>query len=117
MRNLEDGPERFRLIQAMQEILRHDAPWVFGLHPKSFSLSHAWYQNRKPNLMANNGLKYLRIDSRLREAKRAEWNRPVLWPLPLLLGLLAAAVLPAYRLYRRRMRATALDRRSAETVP
>jgi oligopeptide transport system substrate-binding protein len=108
MRNMADGPERFALIQQMQEILRRDAPWVFGLHPKSFGLSHAWYQNRKPNLMANNGLKYLRIDGAAREVSRAEWNRPVWWPLPVL-GLLAVgAVVPAYIVYRRRMRSTAL---------
>ena len=108
MRNLEDGPERFRLIQEMQAVLRRDAPWVFGLHPKTFSLSHAWYQNRKPNLMANNGLKYLRIDGKEREEKRAEWNRPVYWPLPFLALLAVGAVTPAWRVYRRRMRGTAL---------
>lgn len=110
MRNLEDGPERFALIQEMQEILRRDAPWVFGLHPKSFALSHAWYRNRKPNLMANNGLKYLRIDAAEREKKRAEWNRPVYWPLAALLVLTAGLVLPAYGAYRRRMGATVSKR-------
>lgn len=107
MRNMGDGPERFALIQAMQEILRRDAPWVFGLHPKSYGLGHAWYENRKPNLMANNGLKYLRIDGAVREAKRAEWNRPVWWPLPVLGFAAAGAVAPAYLVYRRRMRSTA----------
>jgi oligopeptide transport system substrate-binding protein len=108
MRNMDDGQERLRLIGDMQEIIRRDSPWVFGLHPKSFSLSHDWYRNRKPNLMANNGLKYLRIDGAEREAKRAEWNRPLYWPLPILLGFSVAAVVPAYLVYRRRMRSTAL---------
>ena len=107
MRNMEDGPERLALIREMQEILRHDAPWVFGFHPKSYGLSHAWYRNRKPNLMANNGLKYLRIDAAERERKRAEWNRPRYWPLAILLLLAAVLVLPAYRVYRQRMEATA----------
>ena len=35
-----------------------------------------------PNLMANNTLKYRRIDPALREAScAARWNPPVLWPL------------------------------------
>jgi ABC-type oligopeptide transport system substrate-binding subunit len=108
MRNMEDGPERWGLIQAMQEILRHDAPWVFGLHPKTFALSHAWYSNRKPNLLANNGLKYLRIDGAERERKRAEWNRPVVWPLLLLALVMVGILVPAYRVYRRRLKATAM---------
>lgn len=108
MRNLPDGPERLMLIQHMQEMLRHDAPWVFGVHPKSFSLRHQWYRNFKPNLMANNGLKYLRIDAGQRAARRLEWNRPVYWPLVLAALLLTALVAPAFRLYRRRLRSAAL---------
>lgn len=108
MRNLEDGPERWTLIQEMQEILRHDSPWVFGLHPKNYGLHHDWYRNRKPNLMANNGLKYLRIDADQREARRAAWNRPLYWPLGVIMGLLLLAVLPAWFAYRRRMEAKAI---------
>jgi ABC-type transport system substrate-binding protein len=108
MRNQADGPARLALIREMQAILRHDAPWVFGVHPKSFSLRHGWYRNYKPNLMANNGLKYLRIDAPLRAARRLEWNRPVYWPLPLAFVLLVALVAPAWRLYRRRLRSGAL---------
>jgi ABC-type oligopeptide transport system substrate-binding subunit len=108
MRNLPDGPERLTLIRQMQEILRHDAPWVFGVHPKSFSLRHAWYRNFKPNLMANNGLKYLRIDAGQRAARRLEWNQPVYWPLVLAALLLIALISPAFRLYRRRLRSAAL---------
>ncbi|QXP90632.1 ABC transporter substrate-binding protein [Methylococcus capsulatus] len=108
MRNLDDGPERLAVIDALQEKVRHDAPWIFGLHPKGFSLHHAWYGNLKPNLMANNKLKYLKIDARQRAARRAEWNRPVWWPLLAGLALLLAAVVPAYRSYRHRLRAAAL---------
>ena len=109
MRGLPDGAERLELIQRLQAIVRHDAPWVFGVHPKSFSLRHAWYRNFKPNLMANNGLKYLRIDAPLRAARRMAWNRPLYWPLWLGLALLVGLIAPAWRLYRRRLRAGALS--------
>ncbi len=84
MRNMEDGPERLALIQKLLDRVRLDAPWVFGIHPKSFSLHHDWYHNYKPNLMANNGLKYLRIDPDERAMLRTQWNRPVF--LPALIG-------------------------------
>jgi ABC-type oligopeptide transport system substrate-binding subunit len=47
-----------RSSASMNTILQHDAPWVFGLHPKSYTLSHRWLKNRKPNDVANNTLKY-----------------------------------------------------------
>jgi oligopeptide transport system substrate-binding protein len=105
MRNLENGPERFALIERMQEILRRDSPWVFGINRKSYGLFHDWNHNRKPNLLANNSLKYLRIDTARRAAKRAEWNRPVWWPLGVGTVLLGAAVWPAWLSWRRRMEA------------
>ncbi|NJD06312.1 MAG: peptide ABC transporter substrate-binding protein, partial [Methylococcaceae bacterium] len=108
MRNLDDGPARLDLIRQMQEIVRHDAPWVFGFHPKGFSLYHAWYRNLEPNLMANNEIKYQRIDTAERLRRRAEWNRPIWWPLWLLGGMSALAVAPAVAGYRRRQREKAL---------
>jgi ABC-type transport system substrate-binding protein len=106
MRSMDDSPERYQLIQQMQEIVRHDAPWVFGLHPKNFVLSHSWYQNIKPNLMANNQLKYLRIDPQQRLHKRSAWNHAIFWPLWIMLGVLGVALLPAIKAYRQRLTAT-----------
>jgi ABC-type transport system substrate-binding protein len=102
MRNMDNSPQRYQIIQQMQEIVRHDAPWVFGLHPKQFSLFHHWYKNLKPNLMANNELKYRRIDSQTRTEKRQQWNTPVIWPLVLggFIGVLM--LLPAAWAYRQR---------------
>jgi oligopeptide transport system substrate-binding protein len=101
MTNMDDGPARQAVIDRMLEILRHDAPWVFGFHPKQFVLYHQWYHNAKPNLMANNTLKYRRIAPALREQKRYAWNQPVLWPLGLLFLLLLVMVVPAVIGYRR----------------
>ena len=108
MKNMDDGPERQALIDEMIAIARHDGPWVWGYFPKGFSLHHAWLTNLKPNLMANNTLKYRRLDPELRQRLRAAWNRPVLWPLWLGLGLLVLGAVPAIRGYRRRERERAL---------
>jgi hypothetical protein len=86
----------------MMTILREDAPWSFGFHPKDYSLHHGWVANLKPNHMARNGLKYQKIDAAQRERMRAEWNRPVLWPLGLLAVVLAACAAPAVVGWRRR---------------
>jgi len=76
MRNMDNSPERYEIIQKMQHILQHDVPWVFGFHPKNFALYHQWFHNLKPNLMANNQLKYARLDVQTREKLREKWNRP-----------------------------------------
>lgn len=34
MNYMQNGPERLLLIEKMQDILRKDGPWLFGLHPK-----------------------------------------------------------------------------------
>ena len=113
MKNMSNGPARQQVIDAMLDIARRDAPWVWGFFPKSYALYHGWYFNAKPNLMANNGLKYLRIDPRLREARRAQWNRPHVWPLLAIGAVLVLALLPAGWVWRRKLYAPArTERRS-----
>lgn len=111
LKNMEsDGPrgaERLELIRQALAILQRDAPWIFGFHPKSYTLGHAWLYNRKPTEIGNNILKYQRIDAAARAAQREAWNRPVLWPFFAAAALLAAVVLPAVLGYRRRERGTA----------
>ncbi len=106
MRNMDNGPERYRLIQRLQEMARHDAPLLFGFHPKSFSLYHSWYRNLKSNLMANNGLKYTKIDPVARDELRKKWNRPVYWPILIFVAVLGLLIYPAIAAYRRRARET-----------
>ncbi len=102
MRAMPNGPERQQLIDRMVNIARHDAPWVWSLFPKDYQLNHAWLFNRKPNQMANNSLKYQRLDPAMRERLRREWNRPHWWPLALALLVLAAVSVVGWRAYRRR---------------
>lgn len=106
MRNMDNSEQRYRIIQQMQELVRRDAPWVFGFHPKNFSLFHGWYKNLKPNLMANNTLKYQRIDAAARAEKRQQWNKPVFWPLVLVGVIFVLMLIPAVNAYRRRVRET-----------
>ncbi len=107
MKNIPNTAERAQLIDRMVDITRRDLPWIGGFHPKDFSLFHAWLGNVKPNNMARNNLKYLRVDGARRVAAREAWNQPVLWPLALLALLLAAVLLPAIASVRRRERMAA----------
>jgi oligopeptide transport system substrate-binding protein len=107
MKNMDSGPARQAIIDQMLEIARRDAPWVWGFHPKEYSLFQPWMFNQKPNQMARNGLKYQRIDPRLRREKREDWNSPIVWPLVTAVGVLMLAAAPAWVSYRRRERRAA----------
>lgn len=108
MKNMDNTPQRLDIVRRMNHIVQHDAPWVFGLHPKSYTLGHSWLKNRKPNDIGNNILKYQRIDTAERARLRREWNQPVVWPLALGVLVIVLAVVPAVVGYRRRERRAAL---------
>ena len=110
MRYLDDGPEKERIIHQMVDVVQRDAPWMFGYSPKSGGAFHQWVGNAKPTQMVRNNLQYLGIDPDLRVASVAKWNRPVWWPVPLLIALLALAIWPAWRTLKRREREDAFSR-------
>jgi ABC-type transport system substrate-binding protein len=112
MKNMDNGMERQAIIDRMVRILQEDAPWIWGMHPKEYGLAHAWMHNRKPNQIANNLLKYQRIDARARLEARRAWNAPVLWPLTVVGLLLAVLVAPAWLAHRRREAAGAIRLRA-----
>lgn len=108
MSRIEDDAQREPLIRQMLEILWEDTPWIWGFHPVDFSLSHEWVGNIYPAPVFNNKMKYRSIDPALRALRRAEWNRPAIWPLAALLAVVAALGALGAHHYRRRDRQVAL---------
>jgi ABC-type transport system substrate-binding protein len=107
VKSMPNSPQRQRLIDRMVDLARADAPWIWGMHPKSYSLRHSWVSNDKPNTMARNSMKYLRIDPAKRAEMRAQWNRPRTGPLAWIVLALIASAIPAVVSYRRRERMAA----------
>lgn len=108
MKHMPDSQQRLALLKEMTEIIRRDAPWVWGYHPKGFVLFHDWLHNIKPNLMANNTLKYRRLDPVLRAQQREAWNKPVFLPLVAIGLLLLVVIVPGIIAYRNSERRAAL---------
>jgi ABC-type transport system substrate-binding protein len=108
IKTMSNGPKRLELIRQMVRIAQQDAPWSWGFNPKSLALYHSWYHNAWANPLANNTLKYKRLDPKLRAEKQIEWNPPVLWPLILVLVLLLVSIYPLVRAYQKRQK-TAIE--------
>ena len=53
----------------MVDIVREDAPWVWGMHSKSFSLSQHWMSPDIPHNFGGNTLKYTWLNPQLRIEK------------------------------------------------
>ena len=102
---MKNTPERKKKIEKMLEIVREDVPWVWGVHPKSLALFHQWYKNVFPHAMANNTLKYKRVDAPLRAAKQKEWNQPVILPLIVFVLLMVMMGFVLHRVYQNRQKA------------
>jgi len=101
---MENSPQRLEIIKKMIAIVQHDAPWEFGFYPKGYGLYHKWVSNSKPNMMANNTLKYMRIDKDVRNTFRKDDNKPMLWLVLVILLVIAGAVVPGvYMVIRKEM--------------
>jgi len=103
----DDGPTKARLIDEMIRILQDDAVWSWGYFPTSAAAFHQWVYNGKPTQIIRNQIQYLRVDPQLRTEKIAEWNKPVWWPVVVIVIGLVAGVVPAFLAYRRRERENA----------
>lgn len=102
IKNLPNEKIRLQKIRTLISLIQEDSPWIWGVHPIDFTLSHQWVAPIKPNSVANNALKYQQINPELRAQLREQWNKPILWPLWILLGSLILILLPLIWMYWKR---------------
>ncbi|MBL8333048.1 MAG: ABC transporter substrate-binding protein [Rubrivivax sp.] len=105
-RVMPDGPEKQALIDQAVRVVQEDAPWSFGYFPYSSGAAQRWVHNYRPTILIRDHGRYLRLDLKDRVASLQAWNRPVWWPVPVLLAALVAVVLAARNVLRRRERLT-----------
>jgi oligopeptide transport system substrate-binding protein len=103
MQQMPNNEQRFAIIQQMLAILQHDAPWVGQMFTETFLLSQQWIQPNKLNPVANNSLKYQRMNPQQRIQMIQQWNSPVLWPIGLIILIGMLLILPAFIGYYRKM--------------
>ena len=109
MKNMKNSPRREKIIDKMLSIIQEDCPWIWGFHPKSFSLSHGWVQNVESNLMANNTLKYKKISINEREANTKIWNKANFTLLYVLLFLFISLIFSVFIMIKKKDTEKAYD--------
>ncbi len=107
LKTLDDGPQKQAVIDQMVKILQDDAPWSMGFYPWASSAVQGWVQNSKPAILIRDHGRYLRLDVPAREAALATWNKPVWWPLMLIVVSLVALFLYTRRSMKLRERMNA----------
>lgn len=107
MKNRSNDEERQKLIDRMLEIVRHDAPWVWGMHQEQFTLTQDWIANYQASSIYLSTLKYLAITVDERNTLREQWNQPVFWPLGLFFIFLVLLMLPLVFTYIKKERMAA----------
>lgn len=102
IKNMPDGKARLQKIHEALAIIQDETPWIWGMHPVDFTLTHQWVEPTHPHPIANNTLKYQKINPALRARLREEWNKPILWPFFALLIFLIVIFIPLFVTYWRR---------------
>jgi ABC-type transport system substrate-binding protein len=110
MKAMQNGPERQKLIDQLVAMVRRDAPWTMGFFPYASAAAQRWVLNHKAAVLVRDNGRYLRIDTAERVAKIAQWNRPVWWPLALLVAAVLALLWAGRRHWKQRERMDARGR-------
>jgi oligopeptide transport system substrate-binding protein len=96
MKTMTNTPKRAEIIRRMLALLERECPWIPLYHSEQYALYHGWLRNVKPMGMSVPNAKYYSLDAEARSRARREWNRPVLWPAFVFVGLLALLVIPGF---------------------
>ena len=86
---------RLQIILMMRDIIEYDMPWIPTTHDEAYILSHDWIHNVKQHPVTGPWSKFYNIDTEQRDKERLAWNKPILWPLFILIAVLVLFMIPA----------------------
>ncbi len=101
MKSRENDETRLKVIRQMKDILVEERPWIEMFSRENYILYHGWMKNVKPFGMSVPFYKYWDIDADLRAENRAAWNKPILWPIYVIIALFVAVLVPGIRTFYR----------------
>lgn len=61
---LEDGPEKFQIMNQLETLVNNDLPWIMQYYSRNYILVHPYLQNYRYSDIINNYIKYLKLDGK-----------------------------------------------------
>jgi oligopeptide transport system substrate-binding protein len=61
LKEMEDGPAKFRLMKQMELIVNRDLPWVMQYYSRNYILVHEYFKNYRYSDIIYNNLKYIKL--------------------------------------------------------
>jgi ABC-type transport system substrate-binding protein len=58
---LSDGPEKYKIMQEIEQIVHGDLPWVMQYYERNYIVYHGYLKNYRPSTLVNNFIKYLKL--------------------------------------------------------
>ena len=78
---MPNTPERLRLIEEMQQLVRKECPWIFDYTRVEYTMHQGWLKNYKAKFIGGGNMKYWKIDPEMRKNILAENNKPFTAPI------------------------------------
>jgi len=95
---------RLEIIHTLREVYEKECPWITMTHSEEFLLYHDWMKWAKPHPITGGYAKYYDVDAEKRRAQQKAWNKPILWPLAVVVALLILFTIPALAIIRKERR-------------
>ena len=95
---------RLEIIMKLRKILEVDCVALPLYHTVNFNIYHAWLTGAKPHPQSDSKYEYYKVDPKLRQAKRKLWNKPIIWPIYIIILAGILFVIPAILTIRKERR-------------
>jgi ABC-type transport system substrate-binding protein len=58
---LNDGAEKFKIMQEIEQIVHGDLPWIMQYYERNYIVYHGHVKNYRPSTLVNNFVKYIKL--------------------------------------------------------
>ncbi len=95
---------RLQIIIKLKHILEQECVALPLYHTVNFNIYHSWLKGAKPHPQADSKYEYYSLDPKVRHEKRQLWNKPIIWPIYILIFAGMIFIIPAILTIRKERR-------------
>ncbi len=95
---------RGEIIKEMVQLVEEECPWIPVNHRETYFLFHQWLLDVKPYPMSDSMTRYYTVEREERSVLREVWNRPIRWPVVVVVAGVLLFLIPGIITIRRERR-------------